>query len=91
VSVALGPSGILVSLTSDGDHTKIGDSEQIFSCEATKEGIRSLPCHARGALILTVLDSMLAILDASQAAKQILYGAIILVLAALYALASAGE
>jgi hypothetical protein len=34
---------------------------------------------------------MLAILDASQAAKQILYGAIILVLAALYALASAGE
>jgi ribose transport system permease protein len=44
-----------------------------------------------GALILTVLDSLLTILDASQAGKQILYGVIILALAALYARATAGE
>jgi ribose transport system permease protein len=44
-----------------------------------------------GALILTVLDSLLTILDATAAAKQILYGAIILALAALYARASAGD
>jgi ribose transport system permease protein len=44
-----------------------------------------------GALILTVLDSLLTILDATAAAKQILYGAIILALAALYARASGGD
>jgi ribose transport system permease protein len=44
-----------------------------------------------GALILTVLDSLLTILDASAAVKQILYGAIILALAALYARATAGD
>ena len=44
-----------------------------------------------GALIITVLNSLLTILNASEAAKQILYGAIILGLAALYARASAGD
>ena len=44
-----------------------------------------------GALILTVLDSMLVILNASQATRQILYGLIVLTLAALYARISAGE
>jgi ribose transport system permease protein len=44
-----------------------------------------------GALILTVLDSMLVILNASQATRQILYGLIVLALAALYARISAGE
>jgi ribose transport system permease protein len=44
-----------------------------------------------GALILTVLDSLLIILDASQATRQILYGLIVLALAAIYArLSSAG-
>jgi ribose transport system permease protein len=43
-----------------------------------------------GALILTVLDSMLVILNASQATRQILYGLIVLTLAALYARISAG-
>ena len=38
-----------------------------------------------GALILTVLDSLLTILDVSQALKQMLYGAIILGLAWVYA------
>lgn len=38
-----------------------------------------------GALILTVLTSILTLLDASEPIKQILYGAIILVLAAAYA------
>jgi len=38
-----------------------------------------------GALILTVLDSLLTIVNASQAVRQILYGLIILALAALYA------
>ncbi len=38
-----------------------------------------------GALILTVLDSLLTLLRAEQSFKQILYGAIILGLAALYA------
>ena len=38
-----------------------------------------------GAIILVVLDSLLTLLDASQAFKQILYGAIILMLAWLYA------
>jgi ribose transport system permease protein len=38
-----------------------------------------------GALILTVLDSLLTILNASEATRQILYGAIIFGLAALYA------
>jgi ribose transport system permease protein len=38
-----------------------------------------------GALILTVLDSLLTILNASQAVRQILYGAIVLALASLYA------
>jgi ribose transport system permease protein len=44
-----------------------------------------------GALILTVLDSLLTILNASQAVRQILYGLIILALAAIYARASGGE
>ena len=44
-----------------------------------------------GALILTLLDSLLVILDASQAARQILYGLIVLALAAIYArVASSG-
>jgi ribose transport system permease protein len=38
-----------------------------------------------GTIILVVLDSLLTLLDASQAFKQILYGAIILLLAWLYA------
>jgi ribose transport system permease protein len=38
-----------------------------------------------GALILTLLDSLLTILNASQAVRQILYGAIVLALASLYA------
>ena len=38
-----------------------------------------------GALILTVLTSLLTLLDVSEPAKQILFGAIILVLAAAYA------
>jgi hypothetical protein len=38
-----------------------------------------------------VLDSMLVILNASQATRQILYGLIVLTLAALYARISAGE
>ena len=38
-----------------------------------------------GALILTVLDSLLTILNASQAVRQILYGLIVLALAAIYA------
>jgi ribose transport system permease protein len=44
-----------------------------------------------GALILTVLDSLLTILNASAAVKQMLYGAIILALAWLYARTSASE
>jgi ribose transport system permease protein len=44
-----------------------------------------------GALVLTVLDSLLTILNASQALKQILYGSIILVLASIYARATSGE
>lgn len=44
-----------------------------------------------GALILTVLDSLLTILNASQAIRQMLYGAIILALATLYARASRAE
>ena len=38
-----------------------------------------------GAIILTVLTSLLTLLDATEPVKQILYGAIILVLAAAYA------
>jgi ribose transport system permease protein len=38
-----------------------------------------------GAIILVVLDSLLTLLDATQAFKQILYGLIILALAWLYA------
>ena len=41
-----------------------------------------------GALILTVLDSLLTILDASQAVRQMLYGLIVLALAAIYARAT---
>ena len=44
-----------------------------------------------GALILTVLDSLLTILNASQAVRQIIYGAIVLALAALYARATAAS
>jgi len=42
-----------------------------------------------GALILTVLDSLLTILNASQAVRQIIYGLIVLSLAAIYARATA--
>jgi ribose transport system permease protein len=38
-----------------------------------------------GALILTVLDSLLVILNATAAARQIIYGLIVLALAAIYA------
>jgi ribose transport system permease protein len=41
-----------------------------------------------GALILTVLDSFLTLIDVAQSVRQILYGAIILALAALYARAA---
>jgi ribose transport system permease protein len=41
-----------------------------------------------GAIILVVLDSLLTLLDASQAVKQIIYGSIILLLAWLYAMAT---
>jgi ribose transport system permease protein len=44
-----------------------------------------------GALILTVLDSLLTILNASQAQRQILYGLIVLALAAIYARTTAAE
>jgi len=44
-----------------------------------------------GALILTVLDSLLTILNASQAVRQILYGSIVLALAAIYARAAAAD
>jgi ribose transport system permease protein len=44
-----------------------------------------------GALILTVLDSLLTILNASQAVRQIIYGLIVLALAAIYARATAAE
>jgi ribose transport system permease protein len=44
-----------------------------------------------GALILTLLDSLLTIVNASQATRQIIYGLIILALAALYARASSRE
>ena len=44
-----------------------------------------------GALILTVLDSLLTILDAEQAYRQILYGGIILALAAIYARATSSD
>ena len=37
-----------------------------------------------GALILTVLNSVLTLLDVPDAVKQVLYGAIIVVLAAAY-------
>ena len=44
-----------------------------------------------GALILTVLDSLLVIVDASQALRQIIYGLIILGLAAIYARATSSD
>lgn len=44
-----------------------------------------------GALILTVLDSLLTLLSASQALKQMLYGAIVLGLAWIYARTAGGE
>ena len=44
-----------------------------------------------GALILTVLDSLLTILNASQAVRQIIYGLIVLALAAIYARATSGS
>lgn len=44
-----------------------------------------------GALILTVLDSLLTILNASQATRQVIYGLIVLALAAIYARATAGS
>jgi ribose transport system permease protein len=44
-----------------------------------------------GALILTVLDSLLTIVNASQAVRQVIYGLIVLALAAIYARATAAE
>ena len=44
-----------------------------------------------GALILTVLDSLLIILDAEQSVRQIVYGLIILALAAIYARATSAD
>jgi ribose transport system permease protein len=44
-----------------------------------------------GALILTVLDSLLTILNASQAVRQVIYGLIILALAAIYARATSSD
>jgi ribose transport system permease protein len=44
-----------------------------------------------GALILTVLGSLLTILNASAATQQILYGLIVLALASIYARATGGE
>jgi ribose transport system permease protein len=44
-----------------------------------------------GALILGVLESMLTLLDAGESVKQILYGAIVLALAWLYARVTVGE
>src|SRR4029078_4449006 len=44
-----------------------------------------------GALILTVLDSLLTILNASQAVRQILYGLIILPLSTISARAAAAD
>jgi ribose transport system permease protein len=44
-----------------------------------------------GALILTLLDSLLTILNASQAVREILYGLIVLTLAAIYARASGAD
>jgi len=41
-----------------------------------------------GALILTVLDNLLVVLNASEAIKQMLYGAIVVLLAAFYVKAS---
>ena len=50
----------------------------------------TIPLLILGALILTVLDSLLTILNASQAVRQIIYGLIVLALAAIYARATAG-
>jgi ribose transport system permease protein len=44
-----------------------------------------------GALILTVLDSLLLILNASAALRQIIYGLIVLLLASIYARATSAE
>jgi ribose transport system permease protein len=44
-----------------------------------------------GALILTVLDTLLTLLEAAESVKQMLYGGIILTLAALYARLSGGS
>jgi len=44
-----------------------------------------------GALILTVLDSLLTILNASQSVRQMIYGLIVLALASLYARATAAS
>lgn len=44
-----------------------------------------------GALILTLLDSLLTILNASQAIRQLIYGLIILALAGIYARATSSD
>ena len=54
-------------------------------------GLGGYPGTIVGALILTVLDSLLTILNAAQAVRQILYGAIILALSSLYARTGGGE
>lgn len=51
-------------------------------------GLGSYSGTIMGAIILTVLDSLLTLLKAEQSLKQILYGAIILALAWLYAQAA---
>ena len=54
-------------------------------------GVGRLTGTILGALILTVLDSLLTILNASQATREILYGLIVLTLAAIYARASGAD
>ena len=53
-------------------------------------GVGGTPGTILGA-ILTVLDSLLVIVDASQALRQIIYGLIILGLAAIYARATSSD
>jgi ribose transport system permease protein len=54
-------------------------------------GIGSYSGTILGALILSVLDTLLTVLNASAAARQILYGAAILVLATIYSRAFTSE
>lgn len=51
-------------------------------------GLGSYSGTLMGALILTVLDSFLSLVNVSEAVRQVLYGAIILLLASIYARAA---